>query len=96
MTILLWQGSSYPDINGTIGILFEQASSRGHAQSANGILTFPFTIEINLQPVYQPCKQQLKCVKSCCLRDFYKNAKTESSKSKVKGYVLVMKDAKST
>ena len=39
------KGSSYPDINGTIGILFEQASSRGHAQeSANGILTFPFTI----------------------------------------------------
>ena len=39
------KGSTFPDINGSIGILFEQASSRGHAQeSANGILTFPFTI----------------------------------------------------
>ena len=39
------KGSTFPDINGGIGILFEQASSRGHAQeSDNGILTFPFTI----------------------------------------------------
>ncbi len=39
------KGSTFPDINGSIGILFEQASSRGHAQeSDNGILTFPFTV----------------------------------------------------
>jgi len=39
------KGSTFPDINGGIGILFEQASSRGHAQeSDNGIVTFPFTI----------------------------------------------------
>ncbi len=39
------KGSTFPDIHGAVGILFEQASSRGHAQeSDNGILTFPFTI----------------------------------------------------
>ncbi len=39
------KGSAYPDINGCVGILFEQASSRGHAQqSDHGVLTFPFTI----------------------------------------------------
>jgi hypothetical protein len=39
------KGSTYPDINGAIGILFEQASSRGHLQqTANGLLSFPFTI----------------------------------------------------
>ncbi|WP_299670081.1 M14 family metallopeptidase [uncultured Polaribacter sp.] len=39
------KGSTFPDINGSIGILFEQGSSRGHAQeTVNGILTFPFTI----------------------------------------------------
>jgi hypothetical protein len=39
------KGSTYPDINGAIGILFEQASSRGHLQSTNnGLLSFPFTI----------------------------------------------------
>jgi len=39
------KGSTYPDVNGGIGILFEQASTRGHAQETqNGILTFPFAI----------------------------------------------------
>lgn len=39
------KGSTYPDVNGAVGILFEQASSRGHAQESNhGVLTFPFTI----------------------------------------------------
>ena len=43
------KGSTYPDINGSIGILFEQASSRGHIQeSDNGILKFPFTIKNQL------------------------------------------------
>ncbi len=39
------KGSTYPDINGCIGILFEQASSRGHLRETdNGLLSFPFTI----------------------------------------------------
>ena len=39
------KGSTYPDVNGAVGILFEQASSRGHAQNTvNGVLTFPFAI----------------------------------------------------
>ena len=40
------KGSTYPDINGTVGILFEQASSRGYAtDSVNGVLTFGFGIK---------------------------------------------------
>jgi hypothetical protein len=40
------KGSTFPDINGAIGILFEQASSRGHAQeTVNGVLRFPATIK---------------------------------------------------
>ncbi|MBC6993933.1 M14 family zinc carboxypeptidase [Neolewinella lacunae] len=39
------KGSTYPDINGCVGILFEQASSRGHLQETeNGLLSFAFTI----------------------------------------------------
>ncbi len=39
------KGSTYPDINGCIGILFEQASARGHLrETKNGLLSFPFTI----------------------------------------------------
>ena len=37
--------SSYADLMGGIGMLFEQASSRGHLQENQfGKLTFPFTI----------------------------------------------------
>ena len=40
------KGSTYPDAHGSIGILFEQASSRGHVQeSINGDLAFPDTIQ---------------------------------------------------
>ncbi|BDX04570.1 M14 family zinc carboxypeptidase [Planctobacterium marinum] len=40
------KGSTYPDAHGSIGILFEQASSRGHLQeSENGLLSFSQTIQ---------------------------------------------------
>jgi len=40
------KGSTYPDVNASIGILFEQASSRGHLQdSINGPLSFSKTVE---------------------------------------------------
>lgn len=85
------KGSSYPDINGAIGILFEQASSRGHAQeSANGILTFPFTIRnqfttsLSTLQATTDMREELLAYQ----RDFYKNAKMDSNKSKVKGYVF--------
>ncbi|HSR70022.1 MAG TPA: M14 metallopeptidase family protein [Acidobacteriota bacterium] len=38
-------GSSYPDLHGGIGVLFEQASSRGHLrETVHGQLSFAFTI----------------------------------------------------
>jgi hypothetical protein len=38
-------GSSYPDLQGALALLFEQASSRGHLQDTDfGTITFPFTI----------------------------------------------------
>jgi hypothetical protein len=47
------KASTYPDANGSIGILFEQGSSRGHIQeSVNGILTFPFTIRNQLTAAF--------------------------------------------
>ena len=40
------KGSTYPDVFGTIGILFEQASARGHAQeSIHGVVEFPFAVK---------------------------------------------------
>ena len=42
-------GSTYPDIQGGLGLVFEQASSRGHLQEGiHGELSFPFTIRNHL------------------------------------------------
>ncbi len=42
-------GSSYPDMHGGLGLVFETASSRGHIQSSQrGDLTFAFTIRNHL------------------------------------------------
>lgn len=39
------KGSTFPDVQGTVGILFEQASSRAlERETDNGVLTYPFTI----------------------------------------------------
>lgn len=43
------KGSTYPDVHGCVGILFEQASSRGHVQeNSYGKLTFAATIKNQL------------------------------------------------
>lgn len=79
------KGSTFPDINGSIGILFEQGSSRGHAQeTSNGILTFPFTIRNQ----YTAAMSTLEAAKNMRVKilkyqqDFYKKARKESSKAK--------------
>ncbi|MDR1336401.1 MAG: hypothetical protein LBK22_06200, partial [Tannerella sp.] len=42
-------GSTYPDYNGAVGILFEQGSSRGIRQTSdNGLLTFAHTVRNQL------------------------------------------------
>lgn len=42
-------GSTYPDIHGALGLVFEQASSRGHLQDFRmGEVAFPFTIKNHL------------------------------------------------
>ena len=43
------KGSTYPDAHGSVGILFEQASIRGHLRStSDGDLSFPFAIRNQL------------------------------------------------
>lgn len=85
------KGSTYPDVNGAIGILFEQASSRGHAQqTANGILKFPFTIRNQFTATLSTLEgaKALRKEFLAFQRDFYKNAMTESAKAPIKGYVF--------
>ena len=93
------KGSTYPDINGAIGILFEQASSRGHAQeSANGVLTFPFTIRNQVVTSFSTLKaaQEMRVELLENQRDFYKNALSIAKADPVKGYVFGNSDNKAT
>lgn len=85
------KGSTYPDVNGAIGILFEQASSRGHAQqTANGILRFPFTIRNQ----FVTTLSTLEAAKSLrrefleFQRDFYQSVSSEAREHGVKGYIF--------
>ena len=82
------KGSTYPDANGGIGILFEQGSSRGHIQnSQNGILTFPFAIRNQLTTTLSTLKaaSSLKNELLAYMNTFYVNNFNESAKSKNKG-----------
>lgn len=82
------KGSTFPDINGAIGILFEQASSRGHAQETNnGILSFPFTIKnqfVTALSTLQGAKE-LKKEFLEFQRDFYRQSLSGGNKTYVFG-----------
>ena len=85
------KGSTFPDINGGVGILFEQASSRGHIQeSANGILTFPFTIKNQFTAAISTLKAGLNLREDLIQYqfNFYKDSREESSKLKNKGIIF--------
>lgn len=85
------KGSTYPDVNGAIGILFEQASSRGHAQqTANGVLRFPFTIRNQFITTLSTLEAARSLRKELLAfqRDFYKNVMAESAAAPVKAYVF--------
>jgi hypothetical protein len=89
------KGSTFPDIQGSIGILFEQASSRGHAQeSSNGVLKFPFTIRNQFVTMLSSLKaiNEMREELLAYQRDFFKNALTEAAKDPVKAYLIGSKD----
>lgn len=85
------KGSTYPDANGAVGILFEQASSRGHAQdSINGLLTFSETIRNQLTTSFTSfaASVEMRDELLSYQQSFYKLSDKEASKDKVKGYIL--------
>ncbi len=85
------KGSTYPDVNGSIGILFEQASSRGHAQeSEHGVLTFPFTIKNQFMTSLSTweASQNLREEILNYQRSFYKESKQQGESASIEGYVF--------
>lgn len=91
------KGSTYPDVQGCIGILFEQASSRGHAQQTNnGILKFPFTIKNQFTATLSTLEAARSLRKELLeyQRDFFKNATNRAATFPTKGYVFGDKNDK--
>ncbi|MEM1258564.1 MAG: M14 family zinc carboxypeptidase [Bacteroidota bacterium] len=94
------KGSTFPDVNGGIGILFEQGSSRGHVQeSENGVLTFPFTIRNQFTTALSTIEaaQNIRPKILNYQRKYYQDMKREADRSRIKGYVFGdSKDANKT
>lgn len=84
-------GSSYPDLQGGLGLLFEQASSRGHKQkTAFGEVTFPFTIRNQYTSSITTVKAAVenKGMLRKYQQDFFKSALTNATQAKIKGYTF--------
>lgn len=90
------KGSTFPDVNGGVGILFEQASSRGHAQeSVNGVVAFPFTIRNQFTTSLSTFRavHEMRVDLLNYQRDFFKSAKDEAAKDQNKAWIISDKDA---
>jgi len=84
-------GSSYPDLQGGLGLLFEQASSRGHKQTTTfGEITFPFTIRNQFTSSITTVKTAVKnkAYMRKYQQDFFKSAISKATKSKIRGYTF--------
>ena len=85
------KGSTYPDLHGTIGILFEQASSRGHVQETqNGRLDFPFTIRNQVLTSFSSLEAALALRTELreLQRDYARTTAELAAQSKVRAYVF--------
>ncbi len=87
----LGKGSSYPDIHGSVGILFEQAGVKGHLrETPGGLLSFQFAIRnqfiVSLSTMEAGQNMRLKLLEY--QRNFYKEAVSKADKNTIKAYVF--------
>ena len=84
-------GSTYPDIHGGLGLVFEQASSRGHVQkSATKEVTFAFTIRNHVRTSLATVKAGVEN-RELLLKhqqEYFKSALDDGRKSPIKAYVF--------
>ncbi len=82
-------GSSYPDLQGGLALLFEQASSRGHIQDTDyGKITFAFTIRNQFTSTFATIKAAVenKGYLRKYQQEFFKSSLTKKAKSGFSGY----------
>jgi hypothetical protein len=85
------KGSTYPDVTGAIGILFEQASSRAlRSETQFGELSYPFTVRnqflTSLSSLDAAVAMRDRLLRHH--RDFYREAPDVARRSPVKGWVI--------
>ncbi|MEX2513964.1 MAG: M14 family metallopeptidase [Cyclobacteriaceae bacterium] len=85
------KGSTYPDVQGAVGILFEQASSRGHLQeNIYGKISFPFTVKnqftVALSSFEAAVDMQVEL--NIYMHQFYQEAKEEYDEDEDKAYIF--------
>ncbi|WP_421873724.1 M14 family zinc carboxypeptidase [Marinoscillum sp.] len=85
------KGSTYPDLNGSVGILFEQASARGHLQENQfGTLSFPqairnhFTTSLSTLRAVHHLRDDLLVMQN----EFYKESLSMAGNDAVKAIVF--------
>lgn len=82
-------GSSYPDLQGALALLFEQASSRGHLQDTDfGTISFPFTIRNQYTSSVTTVKAAVenKARLRQYQQNFFKSAIKQNPKSGISAY----------
>lgn len=87
----LGTGDVYGDAMGTVAMLFEQASSRGHQQETeNGLLTFPFTIRNQVTCAFGTVKAgyEMRETLNDYMRRFIQARYKEAQSLPQKGYVF--------
>lgn len=85
------KGSAYPDVNGGIGILFEQAATRGHIrETPYGLMPFAHAIRNQVTASFSSFEGAWKIRQELLLhqKDFFKTALDEADRSAIKGYVF--------
>jgi hypothetical protein len=85
------KGSTFPDVQGAIGILFEQASSRGHSQeSSNGVLKFSFTIRNQFTTALSSLQavNELRVDLLNYQRQFFRDAIADAAKDPVRAIIF--------
>jgi len=85
------KGSSYPDINGAVGILFEQASARSlRREVPGGVLEYGFTIRnqiaTSLSSLEAAVKMRVKLLDN--QRTFYLESESLAEQNPVKAYLI--------
>ncbi len=85
------KGSSYPDITGGVGILFEQASVRGHTRTVpGGEMTFPFAIRNQVTTSFSTLRAavHLRMELLNHQREMARTGLTLAGRSRTKAYVF--------